>query len=75
VVEVLVKSRIMIDVVFFRENNPNYVRLRFSELIKKKSLDNEWFTLVSKYKIKSNDKKPSKIKKNDLLLCNSTVRE
>jgi hypothetical protein len=75
VVKVPVKSRIMIDAVFFRENNPNYVRSRFSGLTEKKSLDNGWFTLVSKYKVKSNDKEPSELKKDNLLLCSPTVRE
>lgn len=73
--EVLVKSRIMVDVVFFRENNPNYVRSRISELTKKKSLDNGWFTLVSEYEVKSNGKEPSKKKKKNLLLCSTIVRE
>jgi len=40
-VEVSVKSRIMIDAAFFRENNSNYVRPRISGLIERHSLSAE----------------------------------
>lgn len=65
----------MINAIFFRKNNLNYVKSRISELIEKKSLNDEWFTLMFKNKIKSNDRKLSKIKKNDLLLYSLIVRE
>jgi len=74
VVEVPVKSRIMVDAAFFRENNPNYVRPRISGLTEKKSLDDGWFTLVPESEVKSNGKEPSEMKEDDLLLCSPTVR-
>ena len=74
VVEVPVKSRIMVDAAFFRENNPNYVRPRISGLTEKKSLDDGWFTLVPENEVKSNGREPSEMKEDDLLLCSPTVR-
>lgn len=74
-IEISVKGRIMVDAVFFRENNLNYVRSRISGLTEKKSLNDEWFTLVPKNEVKSNDRESSKMKKNDLLLYSSIVRE
>jgi len=40
-IEISVKGRIMVDAVFFRENNLNYVRSRISGLTEKKSLNDE----------------------------------
>lgn len=74
VVEVPVKSRIMVDAAFFRENNPNYVRPRISGLTEKKSLDNGWFSFVFDDEVKSNGRAPSEMKEDDLLLCSPTVR-
>ena len=74
VVEVPIKSRIMVNAAFFRKNNPNYVRPRISGLTKKKSLDDGWFTIISKNEVKNNGRDPSKMKEDDLLLCSLTVR-
>lgn len=41
IIKISIKSRIMINVVFFHENNSNYVKSRISELIKKKFLNDE----------------------------------
>lgn len=40
-IKISVKNRIIINVIFFRENNFNYVKSRINELIDKKSLNNE----------------------------------
>ncbi len=74
VVEVPVKSRIMVDAVFFRENNPNYVRPRISGLTEKKSLNDAWFAFVPENEVKSNGREPNKMTEDDLLLCSLTVR-
>jgi len=74
VVEVPVKSRIMVDAAFFRENNPNYVRPRISGLTERKYLDDGWFTLVPENEVKSNGREPTEMKEDDLLLCSPTVR-
>lgn len=74
-IEVPVKSWIMIDAAFFRENNLNYVRSRISELIEKHSLSAEWYNFESEKLIKSNDVKSSQMNENALLLCSSIVRE
>jgi len=74
VVKVPIKSRIIVNTTFFRKNNPNYVRLRISGLTKKKSLDNGWFTIISKNEVKNNGRDLSKIKEDDLLLYSLTVR-
>jgi CTP:phosphocholine cytidylyltransferase-like protein len=75
VIKVPIKGRIMVDAAFFYENNLNYIRSRISELTKKKSLNDEWFSPMPKNEIKSNDIKSSKIKEDDLLLCSLTMRE
>ena len=73
-VEVPVKSLIMVDAAFFRENNPNYVRPRISGLVEKKSLSDGWFTFEPEQEVKSSGKEPSKMMDADLLLCSPTVR-
>ena len=73
-VEVPVKSRIMVDAAFFRESNPNYIRPRISGLVEKKSLNDGWFTFKPEQEVKSNGRKPNKMTDNDLLLCSPTVR-
>jgi len=75
VIEVPVKSRIMVDAAFFRENNSNYVRPRISELIERHSLSAEWYNFESEKLIKSNDAKSSQMNEDALLLCSSIVRE
>jgi len=73
-VEVPVKSRIMVDAGFFRENNPNYIRPRISGLVEKKSLNDGWFTFEPEQEVKSNGREPNKMTADDLLLCSPTVR-
>ena len=73
-VEVSVKSRIMVDAGFFRENNPNYTRPRISGLVERKSLNDGWYTFKPEQEVKSNGREPSKMMDDDLLLCSPTVR-
>ncbi|KAL9126352.1 MAG: hypothetical protein Q9217_004582 [Psora testacea] len=73
-VEVPVKSQIMVDAAYFRENNPNYTRPRISGLVEKKSLSDGWFTYEPEQEVKSNGREPSKMTDADLLLCSPTVR-
>ena len=73
-IEVPVKSHIIVDIAFFRENNPNYIKPRISRLMEKKSLSNGWFTFEPEPEIKSNNREPNKISDTDLLLYSPTVR-
>jgi len=74
VVEVPVKSRIMVDAAFFRENNSNYVRPRISGLIERHPLSAGWYNFEPEKLVKSNDAEPSQMNEDALLLCSSTVR-
>ena len=73
VVEVRVNSRIMVAAAFFRENNPNYLRLRISGLVERRSLINGWFSEPEE-EVQNNGTEANKLKEDDLLLCSSTVR-
>jgi hypothetical protein len=74
VVKVPVKSRIIVNATFFRENNPNYVRPRISGLTERKYLDDGWFTIMPENEVKSNGRELTEIKEDDLLLYSLTVR-
>ena len=78
VVQIFVKSRILVDATYFREENPNYERPSIKESDESSS-DSGWTLLGSdessekSASVKSNGMDPSEVKGDDLLICSPTV--
>ena len=79
-IKVPINGRLMIDVIYFREANPNYTRPRINESIKHESSDGAWIIFGSDDRptnqsdqVKSNGKVPAEITEDDLILCSPTV--
>ena len=78
-VKLLVNSRIIVDAIYFREANPNYVRVSIDKPNKESSLLSGWTILGSDDSKKSPDivKKtsiePLDVKGDDLLICSPTL--
>lgn len=75
-----VKSRIMIDAVFFYEANPNHTRPSINGLAKQDSSDEAWMifggddgSANQSQQVKSNGKDPAELNEDDLILCSPTV--
>jgi hypothetical protein len=75
VVEIFIKSRVVVDVVYFREENPNYTRPSIKESNKNLSLicydPDEVNKKLSSAKGSGMD--PSEVRGDDLLICSPTV--
>jgi hypothetical protein len=74
VVEIFIKSRVVVDVFYFREENPNYTRPTIKESNKRWfviDLNEEGLSLAKSSK--SNRMEPSEVEGDDLLICSPTV--
>jgi hypothetical protein len=74
VVEIFIKSRVVVDAAFFREENPNYAR----PSIKKSDEGFGWIDLEevgenSSSSAKGNGMDPSEVMGDDLLICGPTI--
>ncbi|KAH8586089.1 P-loop containing nucleoside triphosphate hydrolase protein, partial [Bisporella sp. PMI_857] len=76
VVEIFIKSRVVVDAAYFREKNPNYTR----PSIKESDEDSGWIIInfdeasnKSSSSAKANGIDPSEVKGDDLLICSPTV--
>ncbi|KAH8586146.1 P-loop containing nucleoside triphosphate hydrolase protein, partial [Bisporella sp. PMI_857] len=75
VVEIFIKSRVVVDAAYFREKNPNYTR----PSIKESDEDSGWIIInldeasdKSSSLAKANGIDPSEVKRDDLLICSPT---
>ncbi len=77
VVEIFIKSRVVVDVAYFREENPNYSRPSIKESKKDLSgwivIDLDEVTEKLTSPAKGNGIDPSEVKGDDLLICSPTV--
>ncbi len=71
-VEVSVNSRIIIDIIFFRKINSNYIRLYINKLTRSSSLINIYIFFsnnIKAEKIKINNLNTIAISESDLIIC------
>jgi hypothetical protein len=74
VVEIFIKSRVVVDAAFFREENPNYARPSIKESDKGSiCIDLDEVSKISSSSAKGNGMDPSKVSGEDLLICSPTI--
>jgi hypothetical protein len=78
VVEVFIKSRVVVDAAYFREENPNYTRPSIEE--SNKGSPTGWHMIdldeddeTSSSPAKDSETDPSEVKGDDLLICSPTI--
>lgn len=78
VIEIFIKSRVVVDAVYFREENPNYTRPNIKE--SNESSSNCWHYIdlgevaeKASFPTKGKGMDPSKVEGNDLLIYSPTV--
>jgi hypothetical protein len=76
VIEIFIKSRVVVDAAYFREENPNYARPSIKESEEGSSwifIDLDEVSEKSSSSAKGNGMDPSEVKGDDLLICSPTV--
>lgn len=76
VVQTFVKSRVVVDAPYFREENPNYARPSVKESDKGDGLfiiGDDTSSAKPSSVVESNGMDPSEVKGDDLLICSPTV--
>ena len=73
-IQISVDSRIIVDVAYFRETNPNYVRPRINELARPNSSSISFYISdTDPNDVKSRGINPNALKEEDLIICSQTV--
>lgn len=75
-VEVPVDSRIMVDIAYFREINPNYTRPHINELARPSSSNNTYilfFSDTDAEEVETNGLDTTTMSEDDLIICSQTV--
>ena len=72
-VEVPVNSRIIFNVAYFHNINPNYMRPRVNELARPNSVCGLFYLDTEAEEVKSNSLDTTTISEDDLMICSQTV--